>query len=50
MYDAFRLGKQIYLMNDIPKGILYDEIDGFNLTIIRGDLSLVNNRNQRKRN
>lgn len=50
MYDAFRLGKQIYLMNDIPKGILYDEIAGFNPTVIRGDLSLVNKHNQRKRN
>src|ERR1019366_9520218 len=26
MYDAFRLGKKIYLFNDIPDGILHDEI------------------------
>lgn len=39
MYDAFRLGKKIYMMNDIPKGLLEDEIIGFNPTIINGDLS-----------
>ena len=39
MYDAFRLNKKIYLYNDIPKGILYDEIEGFAPVIINGDLS-----------
>jgi len=39
MYDAFRLGKQIYMMNDIPKGLLEDEIIGFNPVILNGDLS-----------
>lgn len=38
MYDAFRLGKKIYMMNDIPEGILKDEIIGFNPIIIHGDL------------
>jgi len=41
MYDAFRLGKKIYLFNDIPSGILYDEIVGFNPVILNGDLNLV---------
>lgn len=41
MYDAFRLGKKIFLWNDIPKGILYDEIDGFDPVIINGDLNLL---------
>ena len=41
MYDAFRLGKKIYLYNDIPKGMLFDEIEGFGPTIINGDLSLI---------
>ncbi|MBQ3021619.1 MAG: hypothetical protein IJD92_05310 [Bacilli bacterium] len=41
MYDAFRLNKKIYLYNDIPEGILYDEIDGFSPIIINGDLSLI---------
>lgn len=39
MYDAFRLGKKIYLYNDIPEGMLYDEIEGFCPTIINGDLN-----------
>lgn len=41
MYDAFRLNKKIYLYNDIPKGILYDEIEGFAPIIINGDLSKI---------
>ncbi|MBQ7137013.1 MAG: hypothetical protein IJO43_03465 [Bacilli bacterium] len=41
MYDAFRLGKKIFLMNDIPEGMLYDEIDGFNPTILNGNIDLV---------
>lgn len=39
MYDAFRLGKTIYMMNDIPEGLLKDEIIGFHPIIINGDLS-----------
>ena len=42
MYDAFRLGKKIYLYNDIPKGMLYDEIEGFGPVIINGNLKLNN--------
>lgn len=41
MYDAFRLGKKIYMMNDIPEGLLKDEIIGFNPIIIDGDLSKI---------
>lgn len=41
IYDAFRLNKKIYLYNDIPEGILYDEIQGFAPIIINGDLSKV---------
>ena len=41
MYDAFRLGKKIFLMNEIPEGMLYDEIEGFNPTILNGDFDLV---------
>ena len=41
MYDAFRLGKKIYMINDIPNGILYDEIEGFNPILINGDLDLI---------
>ena len=42
IYDAFRLGKKIYLYNDIPEGMLYDEIQGFGPIIINGDLSVLN--------
>ena len=41
MYDAFRLEKKIYLYNDIPKGMLYDEIFGFNPIVINGNLDLI---------
>lgn len=41
MYDAFRLNKTIYLYNDIPEGMLYDEIQGFGPIVINGDLDLV---------
>ena len=41
MYDAFRLGKKIYLYNNIPDGMLYDEIEGFGPIIISGDLKLI---------
>ncbi len=39
MYDAFRLDKTIYLMNDIPEGMLKDEIIGFNPIIINGHIN-----------
>ena len=41
MYDAFRLGKKIYLFNDIPEGMLFDEIEGFCPTITNGNLKLI---------
>ena len=41
MYDAFRLGKKIYLYNDVPEGMLFDEIEGFNPIIINGNIDLI---------
>jgi hypothetical protein len=41
MYDAIRLGKKIFMYNDIPEGIMQDEIIGFNPMIIHGDLSQI---------
>ena len=41
IYDAFRLKKKVYLYNDIPIGMLYDEIQGFNPFIINGDLEKI---------
>jgi len=41
MYDAFRLGKKIYLYNNIPEGILKDEIIGFAPVLLNGDISKI---------
>ena len=41
IYEAWRLGKKIFLYNSIPKNILTDEIEGFNPIIINGDLSKI---------
>jgi hypothetical protein len=41
MYDAFRLEKKIFLYNDIPEGILHDEIRGFDPIVVNGDLSSI---------
>lgn len=41
MYDAFRMGKKIYLYNPIPTGMLQDEIIGFNPVVIDGDINLI---------
>lgn len=41
MYDAFRLNKKIFMYNDIPEGILKDEIMGFNPVVINSDLSMI---------
>ena len=38
IYDAFRMGKKIYFINDIPNNMLKDELIGFNPTIINDDL------------
>jgi hypothetical protein len=41
MYDAFKLNKKIYLFNNIPEGILKDEISGFHPMLINSDLSQI---------
>ncbi len=41
MYDAFRLGKKVYLYNPVPEGILKDEIIGFSPIVINGNLEEV---------
>lgn len=41
LYEAFMKNKKIFLYNEVPEGMLYDEIVGFNPTIINGDLGLV---------
>ena len=41
MYDAFRLGKKIYMYNDIPTGMLKDEIEGFEPILLHQDVNLI---------
>ncbi len=41
IYDAFRMNKKIYFVNDIPNNMLKDELIGFNPTIIGNDLSKI---------
>lgn len=41
MYDAFRMGKRIYLLNPPPDGILADEIQGFGPQVLNGDLAAI---------
>lgn len=41
IYEAFMKNKKIYLYNDVPEGMLYDEVSGFSPIIIKGDLSLI---------
>lgn len=41
MYDAFRLGKTIFMVNDVPEGMLKDEIEGFKPVILSGDISKI---------
>ena len=41
MYDAFRNNKKIFLYNDIPEGMLFDEIEGFSPVILNGNISEV---------
>ena len=42
MYDAFRLGKKVFLYNDVPEGILHDEIRGFDPMVLNGNLLEIN--------
>lgn len=41
LYEAFMQGKKIFLYNDIPEGMLYDEISGFSPIVTNGNLDLV---------
>lgn len=41
IYDTFRLGKKIFFMNDLPEGMLKDELIGFNGKVINEDLNKI---------
>ena len=38
MYEAYMQNKKIYIYNDYPDNMLYDEIKGFNPVLLNGDL------------
>ena len=42
IYDAFRMNKKIFFMNDLPENMLKDELIGFSPNILYGDLTKVN--------
>ena len=41
MYEAFMQNKKIYMFNDFPDNMLYDEIKGFNLIILYGNIDKI---------
>lgn len=41
MYDAFKLNKKIFIYNNIPEGMLKDEIIGFCPILIEADLNKI---------
>ena len=41
IYEAFRMNKKIFFINDIPNNMLKDELIGLNPTIINNDLNKI---------
>ena len=41
IYDAFRMNKKIFFVNDIPNNMLKDELIGFSPIIINNDLTKI---------
>ena len=41
MYEAFMQNKKIFVMNDLPDNMLFEELKGFNPVIINGDLGKI---------
>jgi hypothetical protein len=41
MYEAFMQNKKIYILNDYPDNMLYDEIKGFNPIVLNGNIDLL---------
>jgi hypothetical protein len=41
IYEAFRNNKKIFFVNDIPEGMLKDELIGFNPIIINDQIKLI---------
>ena len=41
MYEAFMQNKKIFVMNNLPDNMLYDDLKGMNPIIINGDIDMV---------
>jgi hypothetical protein len=41
IYDAFRFGKKIFFLHELPEGMLKDELIGFNPKVINEDLNKI---------
>ena len=41
IYDAFRMHKKIFFVNDLPDGMLKDELIGFSPIIVNENLNLI---------
>ena len=41
MYEAFMGNKKIFLLNEIPNNMLYDEIKGFNPIIVKDNFDII---------
>jgi hypothetical protein len=41
LYEAFMNHKVIYLLNEVPEGMLFDEISGMSPIILNGDISRI---------
>ena len=41
IYDAFRMNKKIFFINDIPDNMLKDELIGFSPIILNGNISMI---------
>ena len=41
MYEAFMQNKKIYVMNDLPNNMLYDDLKGMNPIIIHENVDLI---------
>lgn len=41
LYDAFKLNKKIFFINEIPEGILKDELIGFSPIVVNNNLELI---------
>lgn len=41
IYEAFMQSKKIYMVNDIPEGMLYDDLKGMNPTVVHEEFDKI---------